>query len=210
MNPRRLSMIRFPGLPLLLALPLLAACDFQGDDIVFEPEYDLSYSFESGLDGWLPDGTDLDDPLVDWEVDVTGEHASDGSNAVRLRLDNLNGQGRIWIERRFDVAPDTAYTVEIAFDFGTSDFGDVNLWRVLAGATATDPEVAGELSPRDDTGGAEDEGVTWLERSYTTTLMSSEDGDLWVHVGVWGTWETERAYYIDDLRVTLSRAPEAP
>ena len=68
-------MIRTAGRLALAALPLLAACDFSGDDVMIEPEYDLTYAFESGLDAWLPDATDLDDPPVDWDVGVSSEAA---------------------------------------------------------------------------------------------------------------------------------------
>ena len=203
-------MIRTLRTAALSAVVALAGCDFQGDDILIEPEYDLSYSFESGFQDWSPAGTDLDDPPVDWEVSRTAEHASEGGQSVRLRLDNVNDQGKIWIERAFDVAPDTAYTVEIAFDLGTSDTGDVNLWTVLAGATAERPQGAADLTPRENTGGAQGEDVTWLEKRYTSTVTSSEDGRIWVHVGVWGTWETERTYYVDDVRVVFRRVSPAP
>ncbi len=203
-------MIRPARCAALLGVLVFTACDFHGNDIVIEPEYDLAYSFESGLQDWMPAGVDLTDPVVDWDVSRTDSVASDGGHSVRLHLENLNDQGKVFIERSFDVAPDTAYDVHVTFDFGTADQGDVNLWTILAGATAAEPDSAGALVPRDDTGGGDGTGVTWIPKDYTTRVTSSEDGKLWVHIGVWGTYEVARTYYVDNVKVELWRVSETP
>ena len=137
----------------------------------------------------------------------TIERASDGMHSVRLRLDNLNAQGKIWIERSYDVAPDQEYEVEIGFALASADFGTINLWRVLAGASPDPPTAADALVSTVDTGNGEtsDTGVEWVEKSVTVPVESDEDGELLVYLGVWGTSEFSRTYDLDEVRVTLFR-----
>ena len=163
-------------------------------------------SFESGMDGFTADGTDLDDPPVEWSVERTDEQADDGEFSVRLDLDNLNDAGKIWIERSFALEPGVAYDVELSYTLGTSDFGDFNLWTIIAGATAVDPESVEDLVFQGETGTGEDEdtGVVWLEKSHELTVTASASGQLWVSLGVWGTWETHRTYYIDDVAIVFT------
>ena len=36
---------------------------------------------------------------------------------------------------------------------------------------------------------------------------SSPSGALYVSIGIWGTWETSRTYYLDDVTVTFQNIP---
>ena len=141
-----------------------------------------TFSFEDGLEGWSPDATDIlvgEDP-IDWSVTTTAEAATDGERSTRLTLDNLSDAGKIWIERRFELEPETSYDVRIEFDFGTSDFGFVNLWTVIAGASSRSPETAEDLESafQDETGHGQDEdlGLVWMEKSYDLAATSGPDG----------------------------------
>lgn len=189
---------------LAVALLGLTAC---GDDSL-GPDGTVRFatSFETALDGFLPDGTDLDDPPVEWSVERSDEHAHEGAWSVRLDLDNLNDAGKIWIERPFSLEPGATYDVDVGYALGTSDFGDFNLWTLIAGATATDPESVTDLVFQGETGTGEDEdlGVVWLEKRHAFTATASSTGELWVSLGVWGTWETHRTYYLDDLSIVFT------
>lgn len=191
----------------LLSLPCLvlgAACEDDGigppDGLVFET------SFESGLDGFAPDGTDLDDPLVEWDVALTTELSFDGDHAVRLTLDNLNDAGKIWIERRFELEPDRAYDVELSYAFASADFGDVNHWTLIAGAVPRDPETVDDLPFQGSTGNGRDAdaGFVWLELLTTQAVTTGPTGEVWLALGVWGTSEFPRSYYLDDVRVSFT------
>ncbi len=98
----------------------------------------------------------------------------------------------------------------VAFDFATADFGSFNLWRIIAGGLPEPPQTPAELEPvfQDDTGNGQDEdvGYVWQTRSYTTTTRSTADGRLCVVLGVWGTWEGPRTYFVDGVTVTLQEA----
>jgi len=166
----------------------------------------FSFGFEDGLQGWMPDGTDLTDPPVEWSVTHAVGTAHSGAGSVKLYLNNVNDAGKIWLERPFAVEPLGRYRIRLEFQFGTSDMGDVNLWSVIAGAGPIDPEGAGAFETVGDTGGGEDPGPAWSGRTVAVTGVSGADGVLWVALGVWGTYEVARTYYIDDLRVTIEPA----
>ena len=163
----------------------LGGCDRRGFDVIVEPEFEDAFSFETDLSDWASRGSDLADPPVVWEVARSSDQASDGEQAIRLRLDNLNSQGKIWIERRYDVEVNQVYSVKISFDFGSADWGEVNLWRLLVGSGTDSPAVTGSLSVRGDSGNGEssDQGFQWVPKTYEMELRSGTDGELFVYVG---------------------------
>jgi hypothetical protein len=163
--------------------------------------------FESGFDGFAPDGADLDDPPVEWSVERSNERAESGAWSVRLQLENLNDAGKIWLERRFDgLEPGRTYDVELSFDFASADFGDINLWTIVAGASGADPEDRDDLVSRDDTGnGADaDVGYVWGRKEYALAAETGDGGALWIHLGVWGTSEFGRTYFVDDVEIVIT------
>ena len=185
----------------------LGGCDRRGFELIVEPEFEDAFSFETDLSDWAPRGIDLADPLVVWEVVRSSDQASDGEQAIRLRLDNLNSQGKIWIERRYEVEENQFYSVKISFDFGSADWGDVNLWRLLAGSGTDSPAVTGSLSVRGDSGNGEssDQSFQWVPKTYEIELGSDTDSELFVYVGIWGTSPFLRTYYLDNIQVVLTR-----
>jgi hypothetical protein len=136
----------------IFCLCSLGSCDLSGLQLIVEPEFEDAFSFETDFSHWAPQGSDLADPPVVWEVARSSDQASEGEQAIRLRLDKKNSQGKIWIERRYEVEEDQFYSIEISFDFGSADWGDVNLWRLLAGTDS--PAVVGSLSVRGDSNSA--------------------------------------------------------
>lgn len=197
--------MRIHFVPLALGIAALAAC---ADDSMTGPDGRVTFetSFETGLDGFASDGTDLDDPPIEWSIERTQEEADEGAWSVRLDLDNLNDAGKIWIERAFDLEPGAAYDVEVTYAFGTSDFGDINTWTIIAGVDPENPEVVGDLTFQGSTstGGDEDVGVVWLDKSHSFTATAGASGELWVSLGVWGTSEFPRTYYLDDIRIEFT------
>jgi hypothetical protein len=202
-------MCNFPGMRwCALSLALCSVALFACEDETTGPDGGVSFetSFEDGLDGFVADGTDLDDPPVEWSIERSQEEADDGVWSVRLDLENLNDAGKIWIERAFDLEPGVTYDVEVAYAFGTSDFGDINTWTIIAGVDPDSPEVVDDLTFQGSTSTGEDEdvGLVWLEKAHAFTATAGANGELWVSLGVWGTFETPRTYYIDDLRIEFT------
>lgn len=204
MAPMRRSIL----LGLLGAVVLASAgCDFSTSEPFVRRT--ANYTFEATLTPWQPDGTDLEDPPVEWSIERSDERANERQWSVKLELDNVNDAGKIWIEASptifQNLVPGETYEVRIAFDFGSSD-GEVNAWRIIAGASAQNPEDAEDLTFQGSTvsGGALGE-VTWTRKEFTFTFTASANRTIWFAIGVWGTSEFPRTYYIDDLDISMVR-----
>jgi hypothetical protein len=190
---------------------LFSACAFEaGQDV--PPPGSYTYSFENDMEGWVPNGVDLDNPPVEWSIERSDELASDGDISLKLYLNNVNDAGKIWAERTYEVQPNQSIRVNIEYDFASSDWGDLNLWRIIAGVHQTLPKSADMLNFQEDTGidSSADTGYEWLHKDYSFNVNSGEDGSLTVVIGVWGNWETLRNYYIDNVKVTFSSESEDP
>lgn len=166
----------------------------------------FTFSFEDDLDGWQAKGIDLDEPTVTWSIAQSDDTSTVGDGSAKYVLDNMNDAGKIFLQRTFELDPDTDYDVRIEFDFATADWGDTNHWRIIAGAHAAAPADADDLEFQGETANGEDEDSehVWLEKSYDLEVTSNDDGDIVIAIGVWGTFEVERSYYIDDLRITFT------
>lgn len=177
-------------------------------------EVDNRASFELSLAPWYAVAIDTGSTggaHATWNVARSDTTASDGAWSVRLQAMNATDAVKVFLERRYAVArsPSGAYDVTIAFDFGTSDHGAVNLWRIVAGAFAEPPRAATALEPafREETGGAATPGtLRWVPKEYSTRVVPGR-GEIYVTIGVWGTFEAERTYFVDNVRVTIRPAP---
>ena len=162
------------------------------------------------MDGWGVSGLDLDDPAVEWSIAQNTTMVDAGNASLRYYLNNINDKGKIWIERPFNVTKDQTYRVTIEYAFATSDFGGANLWRIIAGALPSRVDSVDHLEPtyQDRTGNGfdYDSGYVWLEKKYDVSAKSGSDGLLWVVIGVWGTWEGPRTYFVDDVHITLTKS----
>ncbi len=181
--------------------------------ILFPPLAEVHrYSFEEGMEGWAAAGLDLehDGGTIQWSIERSQERATEGDTSLKFFMDNVNDAGKIWIERGFAVESGRTYSVSVRYAFASADFGSFNLWTIIAGAMPTKPETRDDLQPafQDDTGNGmdSDSGYLWLEKTYGFNVNPGSDGMLWVIIGVWGTWETPRAYFIDDVEVTIRPA----
>jgi hypothetical protein len=164
------------------------------------------YSFENDMQGWRSFATDVSNPSVRWEINPSTSVVKAGSWALKFELDNMTDAGKIWIERSFQVRPLQKYRVDIEFEFASADYGDMNLWKILAGVKTSNARKSDDLIFREDTGNRADRpvGFVWQKKSYSAEITSAADGALFVHLGVWGTWETARNYYVDLLCVSIT------
>jgi hypothetical protein len=200
--PMRLSPI------IVGALAALLGCS---DDLSGPPGGNLpGFSFESGMEGWTVHGVDLEvgGQEIDWSIAPSRDRAAHGEQSLRFFLDNMTDAAKIWAERAVGVRPNRTYDVQVRFSLASADFGSANLFRVIAGAFASPPRTREELAPafRDETGNGSstDVGYQWQTRTYTTTVTSGASGQIHVVVGIWGTWESARTYYVDDIRITAT------
>lgn len=125
-------------------------------------------------------------------------------------MDNRTDAAKVWIVREFSVAASRDYMVQLSFDFASRDWGDANLFQLLAGASPTAPATGAEVLAVARTnistgnGAGSDVGFLWSQRLFNRPGRSSADGKLYVLLGVWGVWETPRTYYIDNVWVELT------
>lgn len=170
----------------------------------------LRSSFENDLEEWTPQGIDLDlgTGTIEWSITRSQDRATDGTRSAKFFLNNLNDAGKIWLERTVSLVPGKIYNVKISYDFATRDFGSINLFRIIAGVHAIPPRTRQELqsSYRGDTGngGFSDVGFVWLPKQYEFTYDSGSSGSAMIVIGIWGTWETPRTYYVDNVRVSFT------
>jgi hypothetical protein len=193
-------MSKFACLPILALVTLI----FAGCNVANMPQ-SMNYSFERGLEGWTTNGTDLDNPPDQWSIEPSRDMASKGETSLKFYLDNVNDAGKIWITRSFDVEPETHYQVEVTYKFASADYGGLNLWKVITGVALEPPRTAGELVYQGDTGNGAgpDDGWVWQRQTYNFDIRTGPEKELYVTIGVWGTWEAARTYYLDDLDVTF-------
>lgn len=165
----------------------------------------FTYSFEKTLHGWESSGTDLGNPTINWSINRSNEIAYDGNYSVQFLLDNMNDAGKIWIEKEFNLTRNKQYNITISYKFATADYGDVNLFRIIAGISKNSPEDKEDLTFQEDTGypGEREDGFVWLNKTYNFTADMATQESVFVFLGVWGTWETLRIYFIDDIKITF-------
>lgn len=190
-------------LPLLVALAGCSSLETPAERGAY-----YFFPFENDLEGWTVRGTDLDNPSVSWSIARSGEMVKGGKSAVSFTLANHNGQAKIWLERPFETEPDQRYRVKIEYAWASADWGEVNLWRLITGVSPKPFRNGQGLVYQGDTGNGLNSAIghQWLKKSYDFTVRADSEGRVYAAIGVWGTWETERRYFLDNLRVTFTRA----
>lgn len=195
-------------LPLLLLVGLLPGCAQVEDPILVDPPepVELSFSFEADLEGWEAVAIDTLDPPIDWRVQHTSDEAFEGAGSVELFLDNLNDQGKIWVEREVGLVSGVPYDVQVSYLLGTSDWGSVNLFTIITGVHNEPPRTPDDLSFQGNTGHDQGEaaGLVWLEKGYNFEVTPKGAGEVFVAIGMWGTSEFPRTYHLDNVRLRFT------
>jgi len=175
---------------------------------------DVFFSFESGFDNWAARGIDVGaGGTLHWSVTTSTQLAREGASSLRFELNNFGGDGKIWIERPFRFDSARTRRVTVRFAFASADLGTVGNFRILAGVRGSPPGSGTHLTPlaQDDTGNGRttESGYQWMDKSYTFTLESlppnppGTQGEVWILIGVWGTSNAHRSYFVDSLHVTF-------
>jgi hypothetical protein len=168
----------------------------------------LSFSFEEGLGGWTgePPEEAFDGTPCDGRIERSNDRSHTGSWSVNLFLNNNCDAGRVWIERSFSLEPNTPYGVRIRYWFATADWGTLNLWNIVGGAQPEPFEVL-NLVTLSDTGNGRDNdvGFVWFKKEHVFEVTTNSNGAAFLALGVWGTFEVTREYFIDDVSVTAEQ-----
>lgn len=198
---------RLPSL--LFALLFAQGC---GDGIT-SPATRYAFSFEQGMEGWAATAADTGTPggaYAPWSIAPSAEFVHEGRYALRFYMDNNTDAAKIWIVRPFAVAPGRSYDIDVSYAFGSDEWADIiNPFVLLTGVFRTAPDdgtslVAGSV-PDDTRNGADsDVGYVWARKTVRVSVSGGATDRLYVVVGIWGTWEVARTYYLDDLEVELT------
>jgi hypothetical protein len=54
-------------------------------------------------------------------------------------------------------------------------------------------------------GNDSDVGFVWLDKGYEFTAEANDEGIFHILIGIWGTFETPRTYYVDNVRIGLAK-----
>jgi hypothetical protein len=171
-----------------------------------------SSSFETDLDGWSIKATQVwGDPPEAWSITRSQDRARDGSTSLKFVLVNINDAEKIWIEKAFAVEPSQTYNVIVDYGLASSISATSAAFTIITGVLTSSPDTREDLRPafKDEANnGTREGGYKWRDAAYAFTVQSREQGMLYVVIGIWGTWEVTDIYYIDDIRISISKKPE--
>ena len=189
------------------ALMLVAGCTSKVTNP--QPNQYFVFSFETTQDGplqgWVPYAADID--AQHYTITRTLDMARDSISSVKFYLDDVGGKGKIWIQRAFAVDTSTDYQVMVQYQFATRDTGSTDLWTLITGTRPYLVEAAGELLYQGNTGNGHnsDVGQVWLGKSYTFDVQSNSRGQIFAQIGVRGTGEGTRTYYLDSAYIIFTK-----
>ena len=79
---------------------------------------------------------------------------------------------------------------------------------MMTGALPEHPQVTQDLSPAfqgdSSSGSTAPTDFVWLDKSYTLSIRTDSAATIHVVIGIWGTYEVARTYYVDNVRVDIA------
>jgi len=173
-----------------------------GATIVFED------GFENGLGNWIVDADLPNDPNtpgqpVAADVEIGTDQAFEGTHSALFTLDGRQDDGTIWIQRSFqNLQPHRRYRVTLSFALWSDSVSDANtLAQVAAYAGRERPRVEADF----DLTQTANQAAGWRRYTYEFDPVTDANGWLYVAIGINAVWETELAYYLDDVRIVIQR-----
>jgi len=158
--------------------------------------------FEDGFNMWSLDRDLPMDPNnpgneVAWRIAVSKEHPRTGQSSALFYIDGSQDDGTIWLEKGFDLRPNSYYEGQITFKFysGSESFNTIAV--VVGYVGITDPEAEEHLAVL----GPANKVEGWLEYSYKANFRTDVKGRAWVAFGISVRWETEMIYFVDDINI---------
>src|SRR5712671_3188428 len=137
----------------------LAACGSPLEQSAF-------FSFEGSLQGWEPQGLNLEtgsNQQEAWFIVSDRTAPFDGGSSARFSLENTNGAGKIWLERPFALTSSGRHHVHIDFAaLGQAD--PVAPDRLIVGVFPAPPRNADALQAALQPPGIA--GTAWTSHAY--------------------------------------------
>lgn len=188
--------------------------------------------FEAGLGQWAQGSDVPDDPnrpgeKVAWNITESDDRAAAGNRSARFALDGRQDDGTIWLHRPVRVEPGRAYHANLSVAaWSPSESFNTRAYLVLfmgphapsaeadftGGGEGKDgqppsPAVAGRTAQRRE---PLDQAAGWRNYTLTWTTPPFEGASLWVAAGISVVFETEVAFWLDEVDLRLAPADAAP
>jgi hypothetical protein len=182
-----------------IVLIAAAAVTYQAWPRGFEPIITRE-GFEEGLSGWTAGADVPQDPNnpgnpVAHSITLSNQRSHEGSSSAKFTIDGLQDDGTIWLARTIHVPAD-ATKVDLELQL----YSDAESFNTIA-------VVVGYVGPRQPAHeedlqvlGPANQAAGW--RPYSLSV-DAEPGEAWVALGISVRWETEVAYWVDSVRVTV-------
>jgi hypothetical protein len=164
----------------------------------------ITESFETGLGAWATDSylaPGAVNPL-DPTWTRTTARAIDGEWSLDIGASGLNDDGSVWIERPIDL-PAGTWNIVLSFFLWSPVQSDLNNWEVLAHLNTFDPETEDDFTVLGET----NRDAGWIYYELDRTLTLDAPATVYAALGLNVTWETDRVYGFDDVRLTVVPAP---
>ncbi len=191
----------------LVAAPCIVASNRPAIDAHLIDDF---YSFENDLQGWAVHGTNVN-PGLPPPVTQSKEAAIDGATSLKFLVNRDDSFQFIWIEKVFEVAPNQVYDINIDYAFDTRDCCS-NPFYVFTGALKKTPETPENFSSiaQDYADNKEDTivGYKWIDKQFSFTARSDEQGKFHVIIGIYGPFPVRRIYYVDRVHVKMTQRTE--
>ena len=173
-----------------------------------------TYSFESGtLEGWTADAADQGQCA--WHITPSTKLPHAGLWSLEYYMNNINDATKIWIERSYDVLAGRRYDVTLTWKLATKDSRN-SACPIIAFVDDHNLETHDDdiqVIGYSDSGGFGT--YVWLSESYTRTGVLPgisavpNQGKIWVAIGMWGTFEVDFTWYVDEVTVDITESAPA-
>jgi hypothetical protein len=169
-----------------------------------------SYSFENDLEGWTVHATNVNAELPP-PITPSQDRAKDGLTSLKFLVNRDDSFQQVWIEKVFDIAPNQVYDVDIDYALGTADCCS-NPFSLLTGITKKTPAVLADFASvgQDyvDTGEKTIVGYKWVDKQYSFTTRSDDQGKFHVIIGFFGNFPVRRIEYVDRVHLKITKRAE--
>lgn len=167
----------------------------------------IEEKFEDGFGEWVADADVPEDPnnpghFIMWNITRVMGPAHSGEYSLKFFIDGSQDDGTIWIERKIAVKENTQAKVNVSLEFYSESESFNTIADVCTYVGTRNPEVEEDLSVL----GSANEVAGWKNYTYTTTLNTGSNGEVWVAVGITVRWEAYMNYFIDDVELEISDA----
>jgi len=175
------------------------------------PINEYNESFEKDMGGWLLDHhlhCEQDSPPCSsliWNISRSTNKSFEGDYSLKYYMDGTHDDGVIWVEKDFDLKPDTNYDLNITFNLWSDVEKEIGRWTIVSYFGNVNPEIEEDFSSV----GWTLEKAGWKEYSYKKNVRSDDAGKIWAAFGVSAVFETWRTHYLDYVTISINESKDS-